>query len=56
LFTLTGAEIAVVTVDQIPGWADTPKVFATSVFNARGMGNGAENNGVLVLLVKDQRR
>jgi uncharacterized protein len=46
-------EVAVVTIDDCKG---TPKAFATELFNHWGIGNAASNNGLLVLLVMDQRR
>lgn len=53
LETDTSAEVAVVTVDSVPG---TPKAFATQLFNRWGIGKAETNNGVLVLLVMDSRR
>ncbi len=50
---LRGIELAVVTVDKVPG---TPKQFATDLFNHWKLGQAATNNGVLVLLVMSQRR
>lgn len=50
---LRGIELAVVTVDTVPG---TPKQFATDLFNHWKIGSAATNNGVLVLLVMSQRR
>jgi uncharacterized protein len=49
----TGAEVAVVTVDDV---ADTPKAFATGLFAHWGIGDADANNGLLVLMVIDQRR
>ena len=51
----TGAEVAVVTVPDVRG-RHTPKSFATSLFNYWGVGDPLMNNGVVVLLVPDQRR
>ena len=48
-----GAELAVVTVDDVPG---SPKAFATELFNAWGLGRAGHDDGVLVLLVVGQRR
>lgn len=48
-----GVEIAVVTVDEVPG---TPKSFATELFNFWGIGNAEIDDGLLVLLVMDARR
>ena len=48
-----GIELAVVTVDDV---RETPKAFATALFNRGGIGSGNTNNGVLVLLVMGQRR
>ncbi|MDB4963057.1 MAG: hypothetical protein JWP01_3056 [Myxococcales bacterium] len=53
LYQLRGIELAVVTVDSVPG---TPKQFATELFNHWKIGSAATNNGVLVLLVMSQRR
>jgi len=50
---LRGIELAIVTVDKVPG---TPKQFATDLFNHWKLGQAATNNGVLVLLVMSQRR
>ncbi len=50
---LRGIELAVVTVDSVPG---TAKEFATALFNHWKIGSAATNNGVLVLLVMSQRR
>ncbi|GAQ80820.1 hypothetical protein KFL_000630230 [Klebsormidium nitens] len=51
----TGAEIALVTVDQLSR-KTTAKAFATELFNTWRIGDRERNNGVLVLLVKEQRR
>lgn len=51
--TRLGPEIAVVTVDDVPG---TPKEFATALFNHWKLGTAAKNDGVLVLLVMGKRR
>jgi uncharacterized protein len=48
------AEIAVVVVPSIDG--EVPKTFATALFNHWGIGDARTNNGLLVLLVLDQRR
>lgn len=53
LETRRGIELAVVTVDSVPG---SPKTFATQLFNHWGIGKAQTNNGVLVLLVMGQRR
>ena len=50
----TSAEIAVVTVQNSGG--DTPKEFATALFNKWGVGKKGKDNGVLVLMVMGQRR
>lgn len=47
-------EIAVVTVDDVD--TATPKDFATELFNHWGIGHRQTNNGLLVLMVKNQRR
>lgn len=49
-----GVEIAVVCVESVD--APTPKDFATSLFNRWGIGKAGKNNGLLVLLVRGQRR
>jgi uncharacterized protein len=51
--TRPGAEIAVVTVDAVPG---TAKQFATALFNHWRLGRADRDDGVLVLLVMAQRR
>jgi uncharacterized protein len=48
-----GVEVAVVTVSGID---TTPKEFATALFNHWRIGKGRADNGLLVLLVRDQRR
>ncbi|MEO7734965.1 MAG: TPM domain-containing protein [Kofleriaceae bacterium] len=48
-----GIELTVVIVDDV---ADTPKKFATALFNRWGIGSAQTNNGLLVLLVMSQRR
>lgn len=50
-----GSQVVVVTVDDV---ADnfTPKRFATELFNYWAIGSMQKDNGVLVLVVKDQRR
>lgn len=53
LHTDRGIELAVVTVDSVPG---TPKQFATALFKRWGIGSAATSNGVLVLLVMNKRR
>ncbi len=50
----TGGEIAVVTVENTNG--ETPKEFATALFNYWGVGQKGKDNGVLVLLVMGRRR
>ncbi|WP_299415094.1 YgcG family protein [Acaryochloris sp. IP29b_bin.148] len=50
-----GSEIAVVTVANTAPSA-SPKAFATSLFNHWGIGKQAENNGVLFLISKGDRR
>ena len=50
-----GSEIAVVTVpDTAP--SETPKAFATELFNTWGIGKAESNNGVLFLVSKGDRR
>ncbi|MGI0485547.1 TPM domain-containing protein, partial [Pantanalinema rosaneae CENA516] len=50
-----GTEIAVVTVtDTTP--ATTPKQFATALFNDWGIGKRGQDNGVLLLISRDDRR
>merc|ERR1719440_2700547 len=50
----TGTEMVVVTLPSIG--SQTPKKFATALFNEWGIGRAEPNNGVLVLVVKDARR
>ncbi|MEL7352156.1 MAG: TPM domain-containing protein [Cyanobacteria bacterium P01_A01_bin.116] len=51
----TGAELAIVTVpDTRP--AASPKQFATELFNTWGIGKAGEDNGVLFLVSKGDRR
>eukprot|EP00966_Prymnesium_polylepis_P029165 676810-Prymnesium_polylepis.1 len=50
----TGAEVMVVTLRSIGG--RPPKAFATILFNEWGVGTASNQNGVLVLVVKDARR
>jgi uncharacterized protein len=49
----TNAEVAVVTVDDVDG---TPKQFATKLFNHWGIGSAERNDGVLFLMVMNERR
>lgn len=49
----TTAEIAVVTVDDVDG---TPKQFATALFNHWGVGSAERNDGVLFVMVMNERR
>lgn len=49
-----GAEIAVVTVPETGG--QSPKQFATELFNLWGVGDRTQDNGVLVLIVTEARR
>ncbi len=53
LHSRTGAEIVVVTADQI---SDSPKAFATALFAHWQLGDPARNDGLLVLLVMGERR
>ena len=48
-----GIELAVVTVDDV---RESPKQFATALFNHWGIGSAQTNTGVLVLLVMGKRR
>jgi uncharacterized membrane protein YgcG len=52
----TSAEVALVTVVDTQGGAETPKLFAHNLFNTWGIGKADKNNGVLVLISKDDRR
>lgn len=52
----TTAEIAVATFDTINESGLTPKMYAVELFNKWGVGKKGKDNGVLVLLVLDQRR
>ncbi len=49
-----GVEVAVVTVEQVD--APTPRDFATELFNHWGVGKASSDNGLLVLLVRSERR
>ncbi len=49
-----GVEIAVVCVESVD--TPTPKDFATALFNHWGIGKAGKDNGLLVLLVRGQRR
>lgn len=53
--TKTGAEIVVVTVPDTQPSA-TPKEFATDLFNRWGIGQQGQDNGVLMLISRDERR
>ena len=53
LHASTGAELAVVTVDDVRG---TPKAFANALFAAWGVGRKEADDGVLMLLVLGRRR
>lgn len=48
------AQVAVVVLQSIGG--SVPKNFATELFNFWGLGTKESNNGLLILLVMDQRR
>lgn len=48
------AQVAVVLVNSIGD--QVPKDFATALFRKWGIGNRKRNNGLLILIVKDQRR
>ena len=50
----TSAEMAVVTIRRTDG--QSPKQFATKLFNTWGIGKRGKNNGVLMLLVMEARR
>lgn len=50
-----GAEIAVVTVPDTKPSA-SPKAFATELFNTWGIGKKGEDNGILFLVSKNERR
>ena len=50
----TGGEIAVVTIQDTNG--ESPKQFATALFNRWGIGQRNKDNGVLILLVMGKRR
>ena len=53
LYRGKGIEMAIVTVDNT---SETPKQFATKLFNTWHIGNAQTNTGVLVLLVMGKRR
>ncbi|MEA5463801.1 TPM domain-containing protein [Leptothoe sp. PORK10 BA2] len=51
----TQAELAVVTVPTTDP-AASPKAFATELFNTWGIGKAAQDNGLLILVSRDERR
>lgn len=53
----TGVEMAVLTIASRGGYDPSPSIesFATGVFNAWGIGDGARNDGILVLVVTQDR-
>ena len=51
---LNGTQLTVVTIKDTDG--RTPKEFATALFNHWGVGEAGVNNGVMVLVVMNQRR
>ena len=53
LYRTKQIELAIVVVDDV---RETPKQFATALFNHWGIGNAQTNTGVLVLLVMGKRR
>lgn len=50
----TSAEVVVVAVDDID--SDDPDMFATKLFEKWGIGKADNDNGLLILLVKDQHK
>lgn len=57
LYKRYGTEIAVVTLQALPTRnSEEYRAFATRLFNAWGVGNAARDTGVLLLLVRDNRR
>lgn len=50
----TGNEVGIALVETIGD--QTPKTFATDLFNLWGIGKKGQDNGILILLVMDQRR
>ncbi|RDV39397.1 TPM domain-containing protein [Bradymonadaceae bacterium TMQ3] len=50
----TGVEVAVVTVNSVD--SPTPKDFTTELFNLWGVGKAGSDNGLLIVLVTDERR
>ena len=57
LYDRTGVEMTVLTIsDMISyGWSGTFEEFATSLFNAWGIGNATRNDGVLILVSRFDR-
>ncbi|GBO56732.1 hypothetical protein APA_5067 [Pseudanabaena sp. lw0831] len=51
----TKAELAVVTVPTTDP-AFSPKAFATELFNIWGIGKADQDNGLLILVSRDERR
>lgn len=49
----SGVEVVVVTVDSVSG---SPKGFSTALFNRWELGDARDNDGLLLLLVMDERR
>lgn len=51
----TGTELQILVVDQVPPLS-SPKRMATTLFNKWRLGSSTKNNGVLILVVLDERR
>ncbi|MDF1717537.1 MAG: TPM domain-containing protein [Antarcticimicrobium sp.] len=58
LYDHTGIEMTVLTISDLSGYRhDGPiEPFATALFNAWGIGNAARNDGILVLVARNDRR
>ena len=50
----TGAEIAIVTIQSLPDGYDTPK-YAVELFEQWGIGKREQDNGLLILLVVEEK-
>lgn len=57
LRTETGVELTVLTIESRASYDPSPSIeaFATGLFNAWGIGDAARNDGILILVVRDDR-
>lgn len=58
LYDSTGIEMTVLTIETTGQYGHSGPIepFATALFNAWGIGNAARNDGVLILVARDDRR